>query len=188
MNYIVRLAVAGALTLTAVPAAAQVEGLRFLNPKPTPMPAAPKDDELPSDLRAYLPQAPKAWKRDGAFDELGMFDPRKSATQGYSRVDGKDGGLTLEIKLPSGLNASRLLGTGGGKRKLGPDDEVPTKIVSEVEVNGLKGYLTFDSAEGVGELELGVGRCDVKIDGYGATGADLVALARKIDTARLAKL
>ena len=40
----------------------------------------------------------------------------------------------------------------------------------------------------MGELELGVGRCDVKIDGYGATGADLVALARKIDTARLARL
>ena len=43
---------------------AQVEGLRFLNPKSTPMPAAPKGDELPSDLRAYLPQAPTAWRRE----------------------------------------------------------------------------------------------------------------------------
>ena len=188
MSLLLRSGVVCALLLAATPAAAQVEGLRFLNPKPAPMPAAPKGDEVPSDLRAYFPAAPKGWKRDGEFDELGMFDPKKSASQGYSRTDGKDGGLNVDIKLPSGLNASRLLGKGGGKRKLGPDDEVPTKIVSEVEINGLKGYLTFDEAEGVGELELGVGRCDVKIEGYGAKGADLVALASKIDTARLAKL
>ena len=187
MRILGHLAVVGALTLTG-PAAAQVEGLRFLNPKPTPMPAAPKGDELPSDLRAYFPAAPKGWKRDAEFDELGMFDPKTSASQGYSRADGRDGGLSVEIVLPSGLNAARLMGKVGGKRKLGPDDEVPSKIVSEVEINGLKGYLTFDETEGVGELVLGVGRCDVKVEGYGAKGADLVAAARLIDTARLAKL
>lgn len=136
------------------------------------------------DLLSYVPAPISGWKSDGLFDELGTFDRSRLVFQEYSRQSGKEGGLSVALHL---LDSAANL-NGNAKPRLGPDPEVAGRVISEVDIGGFKGHLTFEEKNRTGRLEIMLGRCGAILEGNNVSSAELVALARNLDVARISKI
>jgi hypothetical protein len=138
------------------------------------------------DLLRYVPKPIKGWKSDGLFDEAGFFDRSRKVYQEYSRLGGKEGGVSVTLTRGA-LGGSGLFGV-ATKPRLGPDPEVAGRVTSEVDVSGTKGYLTYEAGNRIGRIEVRFGNCTVVVEGNEVASSELLAFARALDAGQLSKL
>ncbi|NEX93680.1 hypothetical protein [Caulobacter sp. 17J65-9] len=138
------------------------------------------------DLLRYVPKPVGGWKSDGLFDDAGVFDRSRKVYQEYSRLGGKEGGVSVTLTRGA-LGGSALFGA-MSKPRLGPDPEEAGRVTSEVDVSGAKGYLTYEAGNRSGRIEVRFGDCTVIVEGYEVASSELLAFARAMDAAQLTKL
>lgn len=127
-------------------------------------------------LAALLPQPPSGWELESEPDSMnvpGMLQVQ----QQYVRSDGRDGALSVMfMKLAQRPAPAGSIGARGQPG------------LSVVDVGGLKANLMYDARQRGGTLSFNAGRHSVVVVGEDVTSAELVALARRIDTAALTKI
>lgn len=142
--------------------------------------------EPKSGMTPFIPPPPAGWSSpmppNETDDENGM---EPSVNQGYGPdAPGARGLLYVTLSRPSPHDMPSRFQS---PRPLGPSQFAPQFVVSQVKVNGLDAYLTYDAKEQGGVLEMRVGRVLVGIQGGAVTTEQMVAFARSIDTAELQK-
>ena len=141
--------------------------------------------EPKSGMTPFIPPPPDGWNSPMAPNEVedeNGLEP--SVSQGYGpSKPGEPGALTITMTHPSPHDMAVHF----ADRTLGPNPFAPQFVVSRVKVNELDAYLTYDSAEQGGVLEMRVGRILVGIQGGKVTAEQIVAFASSIDTGRLLK-
>lgn len=142
--------------------------------------------EAKSGMTPFIPPPPAGWSSPmppNETEDENSMEP--SVSQGYGPSDpGARGLLYVILTHPS---AEDMPSRFQSPRPLGPSQFAPQFVVSQVKVNELDAYLTYDAKEQGGVLQMRVGRILVGIQGGAVSADQIVAFARSIDTARLQK-
>lgn len=142
--------------------------------------------ESRSGMMSFIPPPPAGWSSPmppNETEDENDLEPSVSQTYGPS-APGAQGLLYVILTHPSPHDMPSRFQS---PRPLGPSQFAPQLVVSQVKVNGLDAYLTYDAKEQGGVLDMKVGRILVAIQGGKVSPEQIKGFASSIDTGRLLK-